>query len=220
MNMNDWAFLRGSAFHESAHAVVALELGIPVDHAAISLRDGGVCRYVDTRTSAFRRAVTSLAPDFCLEISPAAHTCSPTDRANVNRCISGLTRPEGARFIEAARARAKEIVDLNREPISQVASELLRCRRLSGRRIAAIRLNALRSQRDAMMTNTIARWRSEHDSKDLDLLKRYVRAGGRGVLFLSEDGRPRRRAPTKAETESFLSTAFASATPRRIEVRG
>jgi ATP-dependent Zn protease len=136
------------AFHESAHALVAMMEGIPVESVSLGARGGGECRCGAPRGEADKVAwlraklrIGYAGMEAARWISP--HTMfrsSRSDRANLDEMaasIGDLIHDEGSArfFVELARQEAARIINELWPLIEKLAKELNRRGSLTGDQI-------------------------------------------------------------------------------------
>lgn len=125
-----------TAWHEAAHAVVAIAQGTKVDHIALRRDGGGYCqaetfddlrrRGLTAAQAARRRAIIALAGGLA---SPETHA-SPSDESNARNAIASAGGG-GEMWLEC-RQQASNLVTRHRKAIRDVALALDRRTRLSG----------------------------------------------------------------------------------------
>ena len=126
--------LRGAAFHEAGHVIVAKEFGLPVGEIAIGI-DGD---HAKGRTAAHHLPVIDQIA-LCVAGAVAQSVFNwptPTfagvgDYARVIELVDGMTDAKSLKLRHAAYARARKILERRATEVARLAEQLLKQRRIT-----------------------------------------------------------------------------------------
>lgn len=129
--------LRGAAFHEAGHVVVAQFFGLPVGE--VEIRDDGAGKAdigLDDHLPLIDRIALCVAGIVSQELFNCRHThelAAAHDYAKVIELVEGLTELESLQGRTAAYRRALEIVETHSTEVERLAHHLIEHRRIDGR---------------------------------------------------------------------------------------
>ena len=133
--MNDDAALRGAAYHEAGHVIVARKLGLQVAEIEIGDDGSGHAQISPadhlSRGDQIALCVAGIEAQELFkcrthELAPAA------DYARVIALVDGLTEAESLEYRKARYARALEILKLHLADVERLARHLIEHRRADG----------------------------------------------------------------------------------------
>lgn len=128
--------LRGAAFHEAGHVIVARELGLPVGEIAVGI-DGDQAKGRTDIGSAHHLPVIDQIALCIAEVVAQSLFDRPTpsfagvgDYARVIELVDGMTDIKSLKLRHAAYARAREILERHAPEVERLAQQLLEHRRI------------------------------------------------------------------------------------------
>jgi hypothetical protein len=134
MKTND--MLRGAAFHEAGHVIVAREFGLPIGEIAIGV-DGDEAK---ARTDIGWAHHLPLIDQIALCVAgvvaqalfdwPTYKLAGAGDYARVVELVHGMTKANSLKLRTATNARARAILERRATDVKRLAKQLLRQRRI------------------------------------------------------------------------------------------
>lgn len=130
--------LRGAAFHEAGHVVVAREFGLPVGEIAIDIDGGGHQTGRTDIGSAHHLPVTDQIA-LCVAgiVSQSLFTwqthrfAGASDYARVFKLVEGLTDAESLKLRHAGYVRARKILEKHAAEVEHLAKRLIAHKRVT-----------------------------------------------------------------------------------------
>ena len=129
--------LRGAAFHEAGHVIVAREFGLPIGEIAIGI-DGDEAK---GRTDIGSAHNLPLIDQIALCVAgvvaqslfdwPTHNLAGAGDYARVVQLVDGMTDANSLKLRNAAYARARAILERRATEVEQLAHQLLKQRRIT-----------------------------------------------------------------------------------------
>lgn len=134
MKAND--MLRGAAFHEAGHVIVAREFGLPVGEIAIGIDGDDAKGRSDIGSAGHLPLIDQIA--LCvagiiaqlLFTSPTHDVAGASDYAKVVELVDGLTDANSQKLRHAADVRAREILQRHAAEVARLAIRLIKHRRI------------------------------------------------------------------------------------------
>jgi hypothetical protein len=129
--------LRGAAFHEAGHAIVAREFGLPVGEIRVGIdgddakgeSDIGLAHHlplIDQIALCVAGVVAQLLFD-----SPTHNLAGASDYGKVIELVEGMTAAESLKLRHTADARAREILQRRAAEVKGLAVKLIKHRRVN-----------------------------------------------------------------------------------------
>jgi hypothetical protein len=129
--------LRGAAFHEAGHVIVAREFGLPIGEIAIGI-DGDEAK---GRTDIGSAHNLPLIDQIALCVAgvvaqslfdwPTHNLAGAGDYARVVQLVDGMTDADSLKLRNAAYARARAILERRATEVERLAKQLLKQRRIT-----------------------------------------------------------------------------------------
>ena len=132
--------LRGPAFHEAGHVIVARELGLPVGEIAIGINGDKAKGRTDIGPAHHLPIIDQIA--LCvagvvaqsLFDGPNHNFAGAGDYARVVQLVHGMTDAKSLKLRHAAYARARTILERRKTEVEQLTQQLLKQRRIKASR--------------------------------------------------------------------------------------
>ena len=128
--------LRGAAFHEAGHVIVAREFGLPVGEIAIGIGGGEAKGRTDIGSAHNLPLVDQIALCVAGVVAqsmfdwPMHNLAGVGDYAKVVQLVDGMTDANSLKLRHAAYARARAILERRATEVERLAKQLLKQRRI------------------------------------------------------------------------------------------
>ena len=128
--------LRGAAFHEAGHAIVAREFGLPVGEIAIGIDGDRAKGRTDIGSAHHLPPIDQIALCIAGVLAQSLFDwqthkfAGAGDYARVIELVDGMTDANSLKLRHAAYARAREILERRAMEIERLAKQLLKHRRI------------------------------------------------------------------------------------------
>ncbi len=128
--------LRGAAFHEAGHVIVASELGLPVGEIAIGIDGDHTKGRTDIGSAHHLPVIDQIALCVAGVVAqslfdwPTPSFAGVGDYAKVTELVDGMTDTKSLKLRHAAYARAREILERRSTEVERLAKQLLKHRRM------------------------------------------------------------------------------------------
>ena len=128
--------LRGAAFHEAGHVIVARELGLPVGEIAIGVHGDDAKGRTDIGSAHHLPLIDQIALCVAGVVAQSLfdwtthHLAGAGDYARVVELVRGMTETNSLRLRNAANARARAILERRATEVERLARQLLKQRRI------------------------------------------------------------------------------------------
>jgi hypothetical protein len=129
--------LRGAAFHEAGHVIVAKEFGLPVGEIAIDIDGDHAKGRTDIGSAHHLPVIDQIALCVAGVVAQSVFNWpTPTfagvgDYARVIELVDGMTDAKSLKLRHAAYARAREILERRATEVGRLAEQLLKQRRIT-----------------------------------------------------------------------------------------
>ena len=132
--------LRGGAFHETGHVIVAREFGLPVGEIAIGIDGDKAKGRTDIGPAHHLPLIDQIA--LCvagvvaqsLFDGPTHNFAGAGDYARVVQLVDGMTDAHSLKLRHAAYVRARAILERRKTEVEKLAQQLLKQRRIKASR--------------------------------------------------------------------------------------
>ena len=134
MKTND--MLRGAAFHEAGHVIVAREFGLPIGEIAIGVDGDEAKGRTDIGSAHHLPLIDQIALCVAGVVAqalfdwPTYKLAGAGDYARVVELVHGMTETNSLKLRTAANTRARAILERRATDVERLAKQLLRQRRI------------------------------------------------------------------------------------------
>ena len=129
--------LRGAAFHEAGHVIVAREFGLPIGEIAIGIDGDEAKGRTDIGSAHNLPVIDQIALCVAGVVAqslfdwPTHNLAGAGDYARVVQLVEGMTDDNSLKLRNAAYARARAILEKRATEVERLAKQLLKQRRIT-----------------------------------------------------------------------------------------